>query len=173
MTADLVLEIRKNTAAPKAWEAWYRQAYPRVYYVAFRFARGNAETARDLVQETFTRFLQYGAIHRVTSERHALSFLIKTCRNLAIDRTARAREISLEDIPEYELVAPVEEQVHTGADLEELLRVLPPEERQMLQWTRDGFSLAEIAKKLNISYTAAGVRLHRLRKRLQQNPPKP
>ena len=173
MTADLVLAIRKDTDTRKAWAAWYKQAYPRVYYVAFRFARGNVETARDLVQETFTRFLQYGAIHRVTNEAHALSFLIKTCRNLAIDRAARAREISLEDIPEYELVAPVEGPIHLASDLDELLRVLPPAERQLLQWTRDGFSVSDIAKKLNISYTAAGVRLHRIRKRLQQNPPKP
>jgi RNA polymerase sigma factor (sigma-70 family) len=170
MSDDLVAKIRVSPNSGPFWAAWYKKAYPSVYYAAYRFARGNIETARDLAQETFTRFLQYEAIDRVTDEKHALSFLIKTCRRLAIDRDGRAREISLQDIPEYELAAPLDAPARAALELDELLGVLTPQERQMVQWTRDGFAIADIAIKLGISYTAAGVRLHRIRKRLQEIP---
>ena len=168
MSTDLVEAIRDSPRLERLWSAWYAATYPRVFYAAHRFARGNVEMARELAQDSFARFVQYGAIERVTNEKHALAFLIQTCRNLAIDRDGRAREVSLQDIPEYELV-PIGE-IPSGAalDLEEMLQVLRPEERQVIQWIRDGFSIADVARKLGISYTAAGVRLHRIRKRLQK-----
>lgn len=168
MSSDLIARIRSHRDSGRSWSEWYKSAYPSVYFAAYRFSRGNVEAARDLTQETFTRFVQYEAIDRVTDEKHALSFLIRTCRNLAIDRNGRAREISLEDIPESELVAPVDVPARAALQIDDLLRLLTVEERQVIQWTREGFGIADIAKKLGISYTAAGVRLHRIRKRLQE-----
>jgi len=168
MSPDLIEAIRQAPRSERLWSVWYTKTYPGVYYAAYRFSRGNADAARDLTQETFTRFVQYDAIQRVDDEEHARAFLIKTCRNLAIDRDARAREIPLDDIPEYHLAQPSDTPAGAGPDLEEMLQFLDTEDRKLIAWTQEGFTLAEIARKLNISYTAAGVRLHRLRKRLRQ-----
>jgi len=168
MSSDLIQEIQRNPQSKRAWAQWYKRTYRRVYFVAYRFARGDRDAAADLAQEAFMRFVGYEAIHRVTTEEHAVAFLIQTCRNLAIDRDKRARDISLDDIPESALPIRSETISDTTLDLEQAVLALTPDERQMIEWTREGFSIADVAGRMGISYTAAGVRLHRIRKRLQE-----
>jgi RNA polymerase sigma factor (sigma-70 family) len=164
---DFIARIRRDPAREQGWADWYKSAYPRLYYVAFRLARGNADAARDLTQDSFARFLAYGAIDRVQSDQHALAFLIKTCRNLAINRGARAHEVSLDGAEELEAAPAPDAALDAALDLERLLQKLLPADRQLLEWARDGLSLSEIARNLGVSYTAAGVRLHRLKKQLR------
>lgn len=168
MSGDFIRQIRKSPADQHRWAVWYKSIYPKLYYAAFRLTNGNAEAARDLTQETFARFLGYRAIERVTNDQHALSFLIKTCRNLAIDRNARVHEVPLEDLEEAESIATPELSTESTIDIERMLKALNPEDRQLMQWARDGVSVSDIARKLGVSYTAAGVRLHRLRKQLRE-----
>lgn len=167
MSTDLIAKIRASPDSERRWATWYRAVYPKIYYAAFRFANGNADTARDLTQEAFTRFLGYRAIDRVTSDQHALAFLIKTCRNLATDRNARAHEISLGGLEEIEAISGAEPAIELSIDLDRMLQNLEPDERQIMLWARDGESVSDIARKLGVSYTAAGVRLHRVRERLR------
>lgn len=141
--------------------------YPPLYYVAYRLARGNTENARDLTQETFERFLRYGALERIESDRHALAYLITTCRRVAFDRDSRTRRIPLNDIYEA-LHVPIEDSTEATMDLQRILGQLALEDRQLLEWTSQGVELSEIATKLGLTYTAAGVRLHRLRKQLRE-----
>jgi DNA-directed RNA polymerase specialized sigma24 family protein len=54
-------------------------------------------------------------------------------------------------------------------DLQVLKRDLTEEEQKLLGQLIQGLSLSEIADKLGISYTSAGVRLHRLRKKLRRS----
>jgi RNA polymerase sigma factor (sigma-70 family) len=168
MSTDLIAKIRENPASQRAWATWYKSVYPKVYYAAFRFVRGNTEAARDLASETFTRFLHYQAIERVASDQHAQSFLIKTCRNLAIDRGARPEEVTFDELDELETVQPTEESLGAALALDKMVQVLNPEERQLVEWIRAGLNIAEAAKKLGISYTAAGVRVHRIRHKLRE-----
>jgi len=85
--------------------------YPKLYYAAFRLSHGDVEAARDLAQEALARFLDYRGIERVTGDRHAVSFLIKTCRNLAIDHNARAHEIPLDELADIEAIEAPEQPV--------------------------------------------------------------
>ena len=169
MSDDLIRQLRDRPADPKRWARWYRAAYPKVYYVAFRLAMGNVETARDLAQEAFARFLGYRAIERVENDEHALAFLIRTCRNLAADRATHTQRMPLAPLEESESLAESGSSIESKLDFEKVLREAKPEERQLLQWVGDGLSVAEIARHLGVTYTAAGVRLHRLKKRLQRD----
>jgi RNA polymerase sigma factor (sigma-70 family) len=168
MSADLIVQIREQPNSQRRWAAWYKRVYPNVYYAAFRLTNGNAEEARELTQETFTRFLEYRAIERVQGEQHALGYLIKTCRNLAIDRNARVREIRLESLIEADSIPAPERHIEESIDLDRALLELGGDDQMLTQWMREGISVSEIARRLGITYTAAGVRIHRLRKRLRE-----
>jgi RNA polymerase sigma factor (sigma-70 family) len=167
MSGDLVKRIRERPSSEPRWEEWYKSVYPRLYYAAFRLANGSAELARDLTQEAFTRFLEYRAIERVENEQHALAYLIKTCRNVAIDRNVRAEQTPLDDLINVDSIPAPEQQSEAVVDLEHVFDELTAEDRALLGWIRDGHSISEIARKLDLSYTAAGVRVHRLKKRLR------
>lgn len=169
MSKDLIEGIREHPADQHRWAEWYKAVYPRLYYVAFRLTNGNTDAARDLVQETFTRFLGYRAIERVSSDQHALSFLIRTCRNLAFDRSARVRQLPEGSPEELESIPGAEQPIEPALDFERILQTLGPQDRQLMQWAREGMSVSEIATRLGVTYSAAGVRLHRLRKRLRES----
>ena len=53
-------------------------------------------------------------------------------------------------------------------DFERALRELNANDLALGTWIHDGFSVSEIAEKLGTTYTAAGVRVHRLKKRLRE-----
>ena len=169
MSADLIAKIRTTPGSQRVWTAWYKSAYTKVYYAAYRFSYGNRDTARDLTQETFKRFIEYRAIDRVKDDKHALAFLIRTCRNLAIDRNVSVAEISLEGLPEAEFPAAPEANTQHAFALDQILPTLNAEDREIIEYLRNGLTVAEIAQKLKISYSAAGVRLHRMRKRLRES----
>lgn len=166
MKSDLTAKIRADPLKERAWADWYQSLHTKLYYFAFRLTRGDSELARDLVQETFTRFIGYRAIERVANDRHALLFLMKTCRNLAIDENVRCKNlvVGLEGIEE----PPAEPLPLPGIELEQMLATLEPEERRIIQWVRLGESISEIAGKLGIAYSAAGVRIFRITKKLRK-----
>jgi RNA polymerase sigma factor (sigma-70 family) len=166
---DRTQHLRENTTSQRRWAQWYKIIYPKVYSAAFRLSNGDAEAARDLTQEALVRFLDYRAIERVTDDRHAVSFLIKTCRNLAIDRNARAHEIPLSELGAAEGIETSEEPVEPTLDLEKMLGSLPAQDQELMHWVRQGLSVAEIARRTGNSYTAIGVRLHRIRKALRES----
>lgn len=168
MSTELIERIRQSPTDQRRWAEWYKAVYPRLYYAAFRLTNGRPEAARDLAQDTFARFIGYRAIERVSSDQHALSFLIKTCRNLAFDRTASMHHLPCISLEELEEVAEDEDPVEPALDTERILQALEPKDRQLMELAYEGMSVSEIAARLGVTYSAAGVRLHRLRKQLRE-----
>jgi RNA polymerase sigma factor (sigma-70 family) len=167
MTVDRTQEIRAHPSAEHAWAEWYKAQYGNVYFVAYRYAKGNPEIARELVQETFTRFIAYRCIDKVTTDRHALMFLMKICRNVAIDLHARKKDVvtvGLEHIVEQ----PVEPSPVPEIEIDQALGMLEPEERRIMQWVRQGERVSDIAGKLGIAYSATGVRIFRITQKLRK-----
>ena len=167
MNPDLVARIRAKPLAGDRWAAWYRSVYGKLFYFALRLSNGNRDMANDLVQETFARFISYRAIERVKNDRHAQSFLMKTCRNLAIDRDSRARDIVVVGLEDLEHL-PAEPSFLSEVEIEEILNKLEPAEQQILRWIQEGLTISEIARNLGIAYSAAGVRIFRITKRLKK-----
>jgi RNA polymerase sigma factor (sigma-70 family) len=167
MSADLIRQLRASPGNEKLWAAWYKAAYPKVYFAAHRFSNGRPDLARELVQETFSRFIEYRALERVVDESSAVAHLIVTCRNLAIDRNTEARLISLEGLEKADVIAAPDVPMDRAMDVERAVLELNQDDRDLVKWMRDGLSVSEIAARLEVSYSAAGVRVHRLRKRLR------
>jgi RNA polymerase sigma factor (sigma-70 family) len=167
MSSDLIRKLRKAPGNEKLWAEWYKSAYPRVYYAAYRLSYGRTDVARDLTQETFSRFIEYRVLERVLDEPRATAYLIATCRNVAIDRNKEAGRISLEGLEAARSVAAADVPAESEIDIERVLQELGPDDGMLVQWMRDGLSVSEIALRLQVTYSAAGVKVHRLRKRLR------
>lgn len=114
------------------------EQYDKIYrYCYFRLKR--RETAEDITQETFLRFLE-SKTYRQTG--HALQYLYTIARNLCIDEYRRlaASPPAAGDSPETLTEQPdsrasaglVEEQLLQRLSLQAALEELTPEEREML-----------------------------------------
>lgn len=169
LSNDVVARLRSKPHDQLAWGDLYRKLRPAVYYTAYKLSRGNVAIAEDITQDTFLRFLDYGDLSRIPDEAHATAYLRQTARRLLCDRRY-GTEITTsnpEEALEYASYDD-EDRYHILWDLEQLSPELTDADRQLLAWLIEEWTIEEIAAALNISYSAAGVRLHRLKKRLRQ-----
>lgn len=131
----------------------------------------NPQAIEDLAQETLLRFLRYCPWKhdwRTLPDAPTVSkYLRNIVRSTFFDRHLKLvaeRSVTQAGLDVDTLSA-------AGmADLEDVLNrfveLLEPEEQTLLKLLIDGFPLTDIALALQISYPAAGTRVHRLRKKL-------
>lgn len=121
---------------------------------------GDAEQAKDVVQEAFLRLVKDGP----TDEDHARAWLYTVCRNLAFDQKRQERrvqtplELSKTDPPTVtELLVQKEE----GVAVQQLLLLLPANQREVVRLKfQAGLSYKEIAAVTALSVSNVGFLLH-------------
>lgn len=167
MPDDLTIALKDDLANESSWDRWFRSVYPQVYFVMYRITEGDRDLAEDLVQGALENFIASEAIDKVGSDAEAYGYLLRTARNLFIDglRRRAAREST------SELVETVEDKSGRQRDellsLDQLAERLAPDDQVLLKLVRAGKSIREVAKELGVSYSTAGVRVHRLREKLK------
>ena len=157
MSGDLTAAIHENPDDEGAWDAWFKEIYPRVLYLTARHAAGDIEVAEEATQGAVERFLRYRAFERVESDRTAVLYMVRTATRLIIDERRR-REL---DSAALTLGAEEDE------DVRPLLRFLTKGEREVLELVLDGYSVREIAARLGMQYSTVGMRIHRAKERLK------
>lgn len=173
---DLMLAYAKGH--PEAFDELFAR-YGRKVYNLFLRALGNAETARDLVQETFMRVIS--ARERYQPTRTFSSWLYTIAMNLLRDQFRRRRRerakgegrVAIEDLSETNLEIRVEEQnielSERRAAIQQAVQELPVEQREVILLAKyQGLSYAEIAGILGISEAAAKQRAYRALKTLRE-----
>ena len=127
---------------------------------------GDVELARDLVQETFARYLS-----RYGRDSEQLGLLFTIARNAGLDALRRRRTSTL---PERETADPRRDPEHQLIDRQEMDRVLAAirrlddTDRQLVALLATGtFSYREIGRLLDLSETNVKVRVHRARLKLK------
>jgi RNA polymerase sigma-70 factor (ECF subfamily) len=146
-------------------ERLYRDNRERVQRFLLHLT-GDVELARDLVQETFARYLsRYGR----DSEQIGLLFTI--ARNAGLDALRRRRTSPL---PEREMADTRPDPEHQLIDRQQLdrllaaIRRLDDTDRQLIALMATGtFSYREIGRLLDLSETNVKVRVHRARLKLK------
>ncbi len=140
---------------------------------------GDAETARDVAQDTFLRLC---AQPRSEVEPRLAEWLFTVCRNRALDilrkesRMSRASTQQLELRPTSEPPPPeLAEQRESGEQVLELLGMLPESQQEVIRLRfQNGFSYAEISRISGHSVSNVGYLLHHgiktLRSRLNAEP---
>jgi DNA-directed RNA polymerase specialized sigma24 family protein len=162
---DLIVALHRGPTH-ELWEAFYRKWRPRVFYVVLRRARGARDAAADATQEAFFQLVGDDVWRRVGSELEAFDYLSTAAlRALARRQYEDDRFVSLEHaaVEEPEGGEPAE-----TVDVKAVLEGLTADERKLATLLAADRALVDIAKSFNITYSAAVVRSHRLKKKLKE-----
>jgi RNA polymerase sigma factor (sigma-70 family) len=147
-------------------DRFYRDNKERVLAFLLHLT-GNYDLARDLVQESFTRYLS-----RYGRDTGNLALLYTIARNTALDTFRKHREnqstekeaVSRDRDPEHRLIERQEFDKVLAA-----VRQLNDLDRQLISLLATGtFSYKEIGRMLDISEANVKVKVHRARLRLKE-----
>lgn len=162
-----------------AFQDLFDRFFPRLYRFALARLGGDAETAREVVQQTFCNAIEH--LDRYRGEAALYTWFCQICRNVVADHFRRrgqgaARLALVEDQPNVRaileaLTAPASDEPETGAwqaqvrrIVEAALDALPGRHAEVLEWKYvDGLSVREIAVRLNVGDKAAESLLTRAR----------
>jgi RNA polymerase sigma factor (sigma-70 family) len=163
--------LSKNRTDDGGWRALYKTLWPFVYSGAYRLLRGRTEEAEQASQDVFVRIACFCPFKSL-SPNALRSYAWATLRNVVRDRIRAAAKERAVPVGEMEhllgTVDPgVPEQAEAQDALERILEHLDPLDAKILRLRIEGATLPEIAGGTGLSYTAAGARLHRLRRRLR------
>lgn len=129
------------------------------------YVLGDREAAAEIVQESFLRLIELVGKQQAPSE--ARDWLFICARNLCFSRMRKARSQA-----QYELLnfAPAENvDVESKTFINQVLARLDSEERDLiLMREQQQYSIREIAGIIGVSEEAVRVRLHRVRKKMQE-----
>jgi RNA polymerase sigma-70 factor (ECF subfamily) len=163
----------------EAFRELFDRFFPRLYRFVLPRLRGDADAARDVVQQTFCN-----AIERLDSyrgEAALYTWFCQICRNVLADHYRRqgrsyGRVVLLEDEPNARailesLAAPAADEPEAGVLREQVHRIveatldaLPGRYGDALEWKYiDGLSVQEIADRLHVGPKAAESLLTRAR----------
>lgn len=161
----------------EAMEELIRRSQTDVYTLAYRLV-GNEADARDVVQETYIRVIRN--IKRFRGEAAFSTWLYRVTANAAYTLIAKRKRRSAESLDELAEAAEQpadatpgpEAQALSGSARDQLTGALSrlSYSDRMVVVMKDiyGFPHEDIAAELDISVSAAKVRLHRARKRLKE-----
>lgn len=175
--AALLVELAKD-GDRDAFERLVLITTPACYALAYRLV-GNEHDARDVVQDAYLR--AFKGLRKFRAEASFQTWLHRITVNCAashLERRARSAHDHLDDLADAGRLVDVTrerdpEAVAANADdrdrLVEALAELPDQLRLVVV-LRDVYDLPhrEIARQLGITQTAAKVRLHRARRKLQE-----
>ena len=176
---DRVIARRILGGDEAAFRDLFDRYFPRLYRFALARLGGDAETARDIVQETFCKAIE--RLDGYRGEAALYTWFCQICRNAVADHYRRRgagapRVVLLEDQPNVRaileaLTAPAADQPETGTwqsqvhrFVEATLDSLPGHYADVLEWKYlDGLPVREIALRLGLGEKAAESLLGRAR----------
>lgn len=134
---------------------------------------GNRERAKELMQDTFIRAMQY--MKRGTPIENIRAFLYKIANNVMIDDIRKKKSLSLDELAEsgFEPEGSSEKEIHTmleGTRVAAVLQLLRKEDRDLvIMRFVDGMKPQEIGEILGIESNTISVRIHRALKELKSH----
>ncbi len=162
--------------SPAAFEELVTKYQPKVFSMALSFTR-NRDVADDLAQEVFLK--AYLALPRFHGKSEFGTWLYRISMNHIKDhlrKKGRAREVSLEDVPEVSFSdreqtekAEQEREMEARRTLVQRFVQSLPEKYRVILTLRDiqGLAYDEIARVLRLSPGTVDSRLHRARRMLR------
>ena len=156
---DVVFEMDEET-----FRAFYERTARSVWSYLSRLT-GDPQSADDLLQETYYRFLR--AHGRWESEAHRRAYLFRIATNLARDRHRRAVAAPTVPLGNRDVVSERAVSFDTRADLDRAMGKLRPRERALL-WLAYGVGQphTEIADALGVKTGSVKLLLFRARRKL-------
>lgn len=159
----------------KAWETLYRLNWPFVRAIVYRRLGSVEGLAEDATQEVFYRLIRSCPFPSLRDPEAFRGYIWRVSDNVA--RTYRRRLLSRQELsvpgdPE-EVADPIPPQGQQEVELQELMeeswQQLSLSERHLLSLLVAGHTIKDIAKKIDVSYGAAAIRVWRLRAKLHKS----
>jgi RNA polymerase sigma-70 factor (ECF subfamily) len=170
---ELAAVVKRLAATPSdegAWRSLYRQMWPFIVAVAYRRLRDKG-MAEDVAQDVFIRLFQSQPQKEISDPSQFRAYVWRMTVNAANTAFQKRRPKHPSDATFEELARLDVSDPSTSPDSRLYLRealglvrdTLEPQDVRLLTLLLQGRSLSEVAKDLGISYSNAGVRLHRVR----------
>jgi RNA polymerase sigma factor (sigma-70 family) len=126
---------------------------------------GDADRARDVVQDTFVKFMAQPV---AAVDGHVVEWLFTVCRHRALDVLRKEGRVSYFTAGQAERVVAAEarpgrnlETAETHAALLDLIGKLPPNQQEVVRLKfQSGFSYKEISRITELSVTNVGFLIH-------------
>lgn len=135
---------------------------------AFRLTNGNQALSEDLCQDAVVAFISVRGVRKVKTQSDARFYLNRTIRNKYIDLLRRqGHELSVKAPEEASEAHELTNTLHAAQQLDRLLHALKPADQQVLGMMMAGETLSDIARENGLSYSNAGIRVHRIRKKFK------
>lgn len=158
-------QLKEDPQQRQAFDSWYRQTYPALFMSAFRMTHGDRPLAEDLCHDAILAFIARGGIHKVADEGHALAYLRAMIAHAHIDAFRRRRkEIAVDTPPDIASEGNAIDRLVAQEEYASVLKRLGAQDQELLGMMLAGTPLAEMARTLDISYSNAAVRVHRVRR---------
>ncbi len=157
----------------KDFRAIIEEHYPILYKIGRSYARNNADFD-DLYQEMLIHI--YDSLKNFRSEARISTWIYRVALNTALtyqrNGNKRSREVEVDEMKMFETENPEPGEKETREKNIELLyksiHQLPKEERAIILLHLEGKNYDEIAEIIGISKTNTGVKIMRIKKRLQE-----
>jgi RNA polymerase sigma-70 factor (ECF subfamily) len=177
---DRKLVKRLLAGDERAFSQFFEENFSRLYRFALARLSSDPEATREVVQTALTKALKN--MHTYRGEAALFSWLCVICRNELIDavrRNSRYHEtiVLTEDYPEIRDIVEALDAPDSGDpnrqyqkyEVSRLIQValdkLPPRYGDALEWKYiEGYSVKEIAERMNLSHEAAQSLLARAKK---------
>jgi RNA polymerase sigma-70 factor (ECF subfamily) len=169
---DYDLAVRFRDGDPEAIREVYR-VFSGPVFALCRSMLADSEHARDAVQQTFLQ--AWRAADRFDPQRPLSAWLYKICRRVCIDRYRRERRAtealtttgSLADVATD---GPSLERTWTTWEVRRAIDCLPEPEREIVRLAHlEGWSLSQIAHRLDVPIGTIKSRSHRAHRRLVES----
>lgn len=165
---DVTLSMEEDRK--EVWERFYEK-YSRSFWLYIYKICGDEQTADDIFQESFYKFLKAGS--RIQNEKHMRAYIYRIAYRLMLDRFRRTkveRKAFTEGKQAYMRDMQKEgpqSRIHFSLDMEKTFERLKPKER-MLLWLAhvEEYSYQEIAEMTGAKVNSLKVQLYRAREKL-------
>jgi RNA polymerase sigma factor (sigma-70 family) len=161
--------LQRDSTDREALAAWYQEVYPSIFVYAFRITHGNRSLAEDLCHEVLFTFLSEGHIKKIVEPKSAV-FYIRSMISRAFRDGLRKERRRATNRPTLEISGSDSPEISVAANdvYEQLVNQISAEDYEILGMMFSGESLSHIAAELGISYSNAGVRVHRIRQQINE-----
>ena len=173
--AGVLERLKESPTNEDAWRSLYRQLRPFVIAVIYRrLTGGERKAVEDATQEVFIRLFRARPFDQIPDWDSLRAYVWKIADNVARTHLQRLRvEKGVErDLVEWRVLEPSAEALDSESSLQareffDLAEsVLSPKDRDLFRLMLEGSTLGQAAEQLGLSYSNAGIRMHRIRRKL-------
>ena len=163
-----IANIRVDSLDDAAWSRFYVHYRGQVLGTLAISGVRDRDIREELCAEVFYRFARYCPWHTAWSTLPGAAIVGSYIRTTT-ENVFRAWLEDIVRLPKASETATSAESSENALLSADIIRKLRPQDRQFLDcYVKLGFSLSAVSAQLSISYSAAGTRLHRIRRRIKE-----